>query len=72
MKWTASGMVVACIFASGCADPSRNLYEGIRIHNESMKTPEERAASPRSPSYDEYKKERDKLKHGDNEKGTER
>ena len=40
-------------------DPYRSLYDGIRNRNELKKTPIERANYP-SPSYDEYKRERDK------------
>jgi hypothetical protein len=65
MKWRYHVLMLACTAVAGCAEPSRNLYEGIRMHNESMQTPEERANTPPTPSYDEYKKERDKLKNGD-------
>jgi hypothetical protein len=67
MKWLNLGLILACTVAVGCAEPSRNLDEGIKMHNESMQTPEERANTPPEPSYDEYKKERDKLKNGDSE-----
>jgi hypothetical protein len=43
---------------TACADPARNLYDGIKIGNDAKRTPDERAISP-TPSYDEYKKERD-------------
>lgn len=42
---------------AGCADPERNLYEGIKANNDAQRTPYERAISP-APSYDQYKKER--------------
>ena len=45
---------------SGCASQqmSRNVYEGARIYNESLKsTPLERPQSD-VPTYDEYEKER--------------
>lgn len=44
----------------GCADPARNLYEGIRNRNDAMRTPAEKAARP-SPDYDQYRKEREQL-----------
>ena len=52
----ALGLVVASLPA--CAGLERNIYEGARVHNESLKsTPLE---NPRleSLSYDEYEKER--------------
>ena len=42
---------------SACADPERNLYEGVRSSNDAQRTPNERAMTP-TPGYDEYKKER--------------
>jgi hypothetical protein len=54
-------VLVASLPVTGCANPARNLYEGIQMRNEILKTPEERATSPRPPGYDEYKKEREKL-----------
>lgn len=42
----------------GCADPARNLYEGIKANNDAKRTPTERAVTP-TPSYDQYKKERE-------------
>lgn len=47
---------------SACADPYRNLYEGIKSQNDAHRTPQERAMTP-APSYDAYKKERE-LKTG--------
>ena len=51
---------LACLAMAGCDDPARNLYEGIRNNNEAHRTPEQREMQP-APSYDEYKKERDRL-----------
>jgi hypothetical protein len=45
---------------AGCADPYRAMYEGIMNRNEAKRTPNERALKP-TPSYDEYKKERERL-----------
>jgi hypothetical protein len=44
----------------GCADPARNLYEGIKGANDAKRTPNERAVSP-APSYDTYQKELERL-----------
>ncbi len=40
----------------GCANPARNLYEGIKGNHDAKRTPMERAVSP-TPSYNEYKKQ---------------
>jgi len=45
--------LLALLLLAGCADPARNLYEGIRSNNEAKRTPAERAAQP-SPDYDSY------------------
>jgi len=56
------GIILTILALAGCGnDPFRSFYEGIKNRNESFKKPEERAASPHTPSYDEYKKERDRL-----------
>jgi len=47
--------LLALLLLAGCADPARNLYEGIRSNNEAKRTPAERAAQP-SPDYDSYTK----------------
>ncbi len=60
MKRTSALAVLAGIALSACgSDPFQNLYEGIKSQNESRRTPQERAMTP-APSYDEYKKEREK------------
>jgi hypothetical protein len=51
----------ALLFAlslTACADPARNLYDGIKANNDAKRSPNERAMTP-TPSYDEYKKERE-------------
>ncbi|MBU1213602.1 MAG: hypothetical protein KKA63_00035 [Gammaproteobacteria bacterium] len=48
--------LLALLALAACADPARNLYEGIRQHNDAQRTPVERATNP-APSYDAYKKE---------------
>ncbi len=51
--------ILAVLALTACGeDPARNMYEGIRGHNDARRTPNERAISP-SPSYDSYKKERE-------------
>jgi hypothetical protein len=50
--------ILAAAALTACADPARNLYEGIKASNDAKRTPNERAASP-APGYDEYRKERD-------------
>jgi hypothetical protein len=50
---------IAILLLAACSeDPSRNLYEGIKGSNDAKRTPNDRAISP-SPSYDDYKKERE-------------
>ncbi len=49
----------------GCSDPYRNLYEGIKDNNEAHQSPQDRARSLPSPSYDAYKKERDRMNNSD-------
>ena len=54
------------LLASGCTtqELSRNIYEGIRTHEESQKsTPLEKPGTV-SPSYDEYDRERRALSPG--------
>lgn len=53
-------ILLAGIVLSACrGDPFQGIYEGIKAQNESRQTPQERAATP-TPSYDAYKKEREK------------
>lgn len=52
--------VLFVLLESGCTthDLSRNIYEGIRTHEQSQKsTPFEKPGTV-SPSYDEYERER--------------
>lgn len=53
--------ILAAAALTACADPSRNLYEGIKASNDAKRTPNERAVSP-APGYDSYKKEREQQK----------
>jgi hypothetical protein len=57
--WPVTAALFA-LLASGCTthELSRNIYEGIRTHEESLKsTPLEKPGTA-SPSYDEYERER--------------
>ena len=49
---------LAALILTACADPARNLYDGIKANNDAKRSPSERAMTP-TPSYDEYKKERE-------------
>jgi hypothetical protein len=51
-------LLLAALALSACADPARNLYDGIRANNDAKKSTSDRAMNP-APSYDEYKKERE-------------
>ena len=47
----------ALLLLAGCADPARNLYEGIKQSNDAKRTPMERAMTP-APDYEQYRKDR--------------
>jgi|GEM_PF-2873438 len=49
-----AGLLVPVILA-GCADPARNLYEGMQSQRDAARTPMERAVQP-SVDYDSYQK----------------
>ncbi len=51
-------LILLPLLLASCADPARNLYQGIQSQQEAQRTPQERALSP-APSYDQYKQERD-------------
>jgi hypothetical protein len=53
--------ILALLALSACAEPSRNLYEGIKSNNDAKRSPNERAMTP-APGYDEYRKEREQQK----------
>ncbi|MBK8017352.1 MAG: hypothetical protein IPK20_11960 [Betaproteobacteria bacterium] len=44
---------------TGCADPARNVYEGVRTRDTTMQTPMERSTQP-APTYEDYERERRK------------
>jgi len=48
-------IVLSMLLLVACADPARNLYEGIKAGNGAKRTPLERAAQP-APDYDSYTK----------------
>jgi formaldehyde-activating enzyme involved in methanogenesis len=51
-------ILLTVLLVAACSDPSRNLYDGIKNNNDAKRSPSERAMTP-TPSYDEYKKERE-------------
>jgi hypothetical protein len=51
-------MLPIALLLVACSDPARNLYEGIKNNNDAKRSPSDRAMSP-TPSYDEYKRERE-------------
>ncbi|MDD4913036.1 MAG: hypothetical protein PHP57_12135 [Sideroxydans sp.] len=55
MLWIFSVLILV-----GCADPARNLYEGIKANNDAKRAPNERATTP-APSYDTYQKELEQM-----------
>jgi hypothetical protein len=48
----------------GCTtqEAARNVYEGTRNRNEALKSRPEEDSSPRTPSYEEYERERRALR----------
>ena len=66
VRWLSkSGVLVCLAFAACTSDPFQGIYEAIKNRNEALKTPAERATSPPTPSYDAYKKERERMQHDD-------
>ena len=51
-------LVLTALLLTACSDPARNLYNVIKNNNDAKRSPTERAMTP-TPSYDEYKKERE-------------
>lgn len=51
-------LILATLMLTACADPARNLYDGIKANNDAKRSPQERAMTP-TPTYDEYRKERE-------------
>ena len=47
--------LAALLILAGCADPARNLYEGIKQSKDAQRTPLERATQP-AADYDTYRK----------------
>ncbi len=52
--------ILSVLMLVGCADPARNLYDGIKANNDAKRTPSEQATTP-APSYDAYQKELERL-----------
>jgi len=53
----AAGLLATVVGGCAMQDVSRNVYEGARLQNESLRsTPLEKSAAP-SMSYDEYERE---------------
>ena len=50
-------LLIILIFISGCADPYRAVYEGVKNRDEALRSPIDRAVKP-IPSYDQYQRER--------------
>jgi len=48
---------IVLVTIAGCAEPSRNLYEGIRTRDDAMRGPVEKATHPSQP-YENYEKQR--------------
>jgi hypothetical protein len=53
-------MLSSCMLTACGSDPYQGLYEGIKSQNEAKRTAQEKAMTP-PPSYDIYKKEREKI-----------
>ena len=51
--------ILAALVLTACADPARNLYDGIQANNDAKRSPSERAMTP-APTYDQYRKEIEK------------
>ena len=51
----AAGVLIASM--AGCADPARNVYEGVRTSGDATRSPVEKATQP-SQSYEDYERER--------------
>ena len=47
---------ILLLMLAACADPARNVYEGIQLNKDIQQSPQERAMKP-TPSYDQYKRE---------------
>jgi hypothetical protein len=55
----AIATVAAALFSACTTEQvSRNVYEGIRVHNESLESTPMEKMKGRTMSYDEYEKER--------------
>lgn len=66
MKLISLLSLLATVLSAGCADPYRNLYEGMQ-QREGIVNPAAKPAEKAMP-YEQYKDEREKLQHQDSEK----
>ncbi|MBL8534025.1 MAG: hypothetical protein JNL33_09265 [Betaproteobacteria bacterium] len=58
--WSVGAALAAlALVMTGCADPARNVYEGVRTRDTTMQTPMERSTQP-APTYEDYERERRK------------
>lgn len=58
-------LLLAFTLSAGCSGKmNRAFYEGIKTQNEAKKTPAEHAMAP-TPSFDNYRKERESLKRNE-------
>ena len=53
---------MALLTLAGCANPTRNVYEGLQGQSRSQLPPSEAAARP-GVVYDDYEKERSRLRN---------
>lgn len=51
-------ILLAVLELAACSDLPQRIYENMRSLRDSRRTPAERAVAP-SPSYEEYKRERE-------------
>ena len=63
MRITRLRLSVVAIYVGmlwGCTtqEVSRNVYDGVKNHNEALKSTPPEDSSPRVPSYEEYDRER--------------
>lgn len=65
MQGTIKVVFLATLLMAGCSsNTNRAIYESIKTQNEINKSPAERAMTA-TPSYSDYKKERESLKSAD-------
>jgi hypothetical protein len=55
-------ILMALLTLAGCANPTRNVYDGLQGQSRSQLPPSEAAARP-GIVYDDYEKERSRLRN---------